>query len=183
MTESHPVFNRRRNSRPQRGFTLIELMVTLSVASVLAVVAVPGMQQMLQRRQLEGAAGEITSNLLMARSQAIAKNRNAFVSFSGSGASWSYGVDDAASCDPGVSNDCTVNSAERVYSSNAWKNVSLSQSFAGNSLSFEPRRGTVSGSGTVQLTSAAGEIDVTVSPIGYISACSPGASLGSYSPC
>ena len=165
------------------GFTLIELMVTLSVATILTVVAVPGMQQVLQRRQLEGAASEMYSNLLMARSQAIEKNRNAFVNFNGSGATWSYGLDDSASCDPTVSGDCTINSTERVYNSSAWKNVSLSQTFSGNGTTFEPRRGMASGSGTIQLTSVVGEIDLTVSPIGYISACSVGGALGSYSAC
>lgn len=172
-----------KSSGKSRGFTFIELMVALSVTTILAVVAVPNLQQVLQRRQLEGAAGEMYSNLLMARSQAIEKNRNAFVDFSGSGASWSYGLDDSAVCDPAVSGDCTINSAERVYKSSAWKNVSLAQTFSGSGLSFEPRRGMASVSGTIQITSAAGEVDLTVSPIGYVSACSVGAPLGSYSAC
>src|SRR5690348_8444591 len=67
------------------GFTLVELMVTLSVAAIFAGLAVPAMEQSLQRRQIEGAAREVFGNLMMVRSQAIEKNRNSYISFSGSG--------------------------------------------------------------------------------------------------
>ena len=164
------------------GFTLIEMMVTLSVATILTVVAVPNMQSMLQRRQLEGAAGEVYANLLLARSQAIEKNQSAFVSFSGSGTGWAYGLDDDSSCNPTLSSDCTVNGAARVYAGSTWSNVSLAHPFAGNVLSFESRRGLPSASGTIQLTSTAGQINVSVSPIGYVSICSS-QRLGGYSAC
>src|ERR1041384_3858506 len=131
--------------RQIRGFTLIEMMVTVSVATILTVVAVPNMQSMIQRRQLEGAAGEMYSNLLLMRSQAIEKNRSVFVNFTGSGTGWTYGLDDVASCSPTTTGDCTVNSAERVYAGTAWKTVTLAQSFTGNALSFESRRGLPSG--------------------------------------
>jgi hypothetical protein len=142
------------------------------------------MQSMLLKRQLEGAAGEVYSNLLLMRSQALEKNRSAFVSFNGGGTSWTYGLDDQAGCNPAVNGDCTVNSTERSYQGGGWKTVSLSQPFTGGTLSFEPRRGVPSSAGTIRLTSPAGEIDVNVSLIGYISICSIGTQrLGGYSAC
>jgi len=165
-----------------RGFTLVEMMITVSIATILTVMAVPNMQSMMQRRQLEGAASELYGNLLLMRSQAIEKNRTVYVSFAGSGTNWRYGLDDVAACSPGTTDDCVVNGAERVYRGAAWKTVTLAQAFTANTLSFESRRGLPSGSGTVRFTSVAGEIDVAVSPIGYISICSS-QRLGGYSAC
>jgi type IV fimbrial biogenesis protein FimT len=171
-----------RMRRRTLGFTLIEMMVTVSVATILTVVAVPNMQSMMLRRQLEGAAGEIYSNLLLMRSQAIEKNRTVYVNFSGSGTTWTYGLDDVASCSPATANDCQINQGTRVYSGSTWRNVTLSHPFAGNTLTFESRRGLPSASGTIRLTSTAGEIQVSVSPIGYVSVCSA-QRLGGYSAC
>src|SRR5262249_6650992 len=98
----------------QAGFTLVAMLVTVSVACALLTSAVPDMQQMMLRRQLEGAASEMYNNLLMARSQAVEKNRSAFVSFRGGGTDWIYGLDDVDDCNPAVGGSCTVNDAERV---------------------------------------------------------------------
>lgn len=168
----------------QRGFTLLEMMATVSVASIALTIAIPAMQQTFLRRQLEGAASEVYNNLLLMRSQAINKNRNAYVNFTGSGTDWRYGLDDSASCDPAASGDCAVSGSERVYAGSQWKSVTLNQNFAGNELSFEPRRGTASAPGMVTLTSPAGEIRVRISPIAYISICSVGPQrLGGYAEC
>ena len=173
-----------RAFRRHRGFTLVEMMVAVSVVTLLTVTGVPNMMNMMQRRQLEGAAGEVYNNLLLMRSQAIEKNHSAFVSFNGSGLNWSYGLSESASCDPTTSGNCAINGGERVYRSTPWKTVTLSQSFAGNNISFEPRRGLPSASGTIQITSAAGEIDISISPIGYISVCAVGSQrLGGYGTC
>jgi len=176
-------------SRRIGGFTLVEMMVTVSVATILTVVAVPNMQGMMQRRQLEGAAGEVYANLLLMRSQAIEKNRTVFVNFGGSGLNWLYGLDDRTACAPSTAGDCKLNTNddgsggnERVYRGSAWKTVTLTQPFTGGALSFESRRGLPSGSGTIRMTSVAGEIDVSVSPIGYVSICSP-QRLGGYTTC
>ncbi len=168
--------------RRARGFTLIEMMISVSVVTILTMVAVPNMQSMMQRRQLEGAAGEIYANLLLLRSQAIEKNHSVFVNFTGTGTGWTYGLDDVASCNPATTSDCQMNQSNRVYAGSVWKTVTLAHPFAGNSLSFESRRGLPSASGTIRMTSVAGEIDVTVSPIGYVSICSP-QRLGGYSGC
>ena len=171
--------------RQLRGFTLVEMMITISVATILTVVAVPNMQSMVKRRQLEGAATEVYANLLLMRSQAIEKNRSTYVAFSGSGTAWTYGLSDRTDqvgCTPATPNSCLVNAAERVYGGSTWKSVTLTQNFSGSRLTFDSRRGFASSSGLVRLTSSAGQIDVTVSPIGYVSACSP-TRLGGFSTC
>jgi prepilin-type N-terminal cleavage/methylation domain-containing protein len=55
----------------QKGFTLIELMVTLSVLFVLAVVAIPNLGGFLLRSQHQQVVGDLVSSMAFARSEAI----------------------------------------------------------------------------------------------------------------
>ncbi len=60
-----------------RGFTLIELMVTVSLAAVLMVLAVPSMQEMLATQRVRGAASELLITAQETRSAALKYNRRA----------------------------------------------------------------------------------------------------------
>jgi type IV fimbrial biogenesis protein FimT len=66
------------SSGPSRGFTLLELMVTLLVAGVLIVVAVPGFAATLRQNRLLADANQFLTALNLARSEAI--KRGALVS-------------------------------------------------------------------------------------------------------
>lgn len=57
-----------------RGFTLIELMVTVAVVAIIAVVAVPNMISVVEANRLRGAADEMLASLQHARSEAIRVN-------------------------------------------------------------------------------------------------------------
>ncbi|BBR38425.1 pilin [Aeromonas veronii] len=54
-----------------RGFTLIELMVTVGIAAILLLVAVPSMSQRLAAERLERSATELASAYRFARSEAV----------------------------------------------------------------------------------------------------------------
>lgn len=56
------------------GFTLIELMVTVAVAGILAAVAVPAMTSLVNGNRLAGTTSELTAALQLARSEAIRRN-------------------------------------------------------------------------------------------------------------
>lgn len=67
-TDSH-------RARPHSaGFTLVELMITLSVAGVLLAIAVPSFNQMVVANRLVTQANEIVAALSLARSEAIKRN-------------------------------------------------------------------------------------------------------------
>lgn len=83
-----------RHGNRVRGFTLIELMVTVAVIALLAAVAAPAMVTLMNSNRLSSSAGELTSALQLARVEAV--RRSAAVTVCGSadgvactnGASW-----------------------------------------------------------------------------------------------
>lgn len=56
------------------GFSLVELVVTLAVAAIIAAVAMPSFESMLNSSRLRGASEELTSVMLLARSEAVRRN-------------------------------------------------------------------------------------------------------------
>jgi type IV fimbrial biogenesis protein FimT len=58
----------------QRGFNLIELMVTIAVLGILLMVGLPAFTDWMQNLKIRSAAESIQNGLQVARSTAIARN-------------------------------------------------------------------------------------------------------------
>lgn len=65
--------------RTQRGFTLIELMMTLVVVVILAAVAMPAMREFNVRGNVTSATNDLVVALNLARSEAVKRGRNVLV--------------------------------------------------------------------------------------------------------
>lgn len=65
----------------QRGFTLIELMLTLTIASLLTMVAVPSFSRFIAQQELAGDVNQLNSALTYARSEAIKQRQPVTVTF------------------------------------------------------------------------------------------------------
>ena len=58
----------------QFGFTLIELMVTLTVLAVLLAIGIPGFRELIMQQRLSSSTNEVIAGLALTRSESIRKN-------------------------------------------------------------------------------------------------------------
>jgi type IV fimbrial biogenesis protein FimT len=70
-----PLDATQRLRSPGDGFTLVELMVTLSVAAVLMAIGVPMFRETIARNRLTEQANDLVAAITIARSQAITANQ------------------------------------------------------------------------------------------------------------
>lgn len=87
----------------ENGFTLVELMITVAVAAILATVAVPSMTNFIKKQRLKNAAEFVYGKLQFARTEAIKQSKVIFVRFSnGANGGWSFGIgDNSTACAAG----------------------------------------------------------------------------------
>ena len=166
--------------RPQRAFTLIEMIVTVSVLAILAAIAAPSFLNTLEKRRVVGAAEQLYADLQYARSEAIKGNRSVGVNFTVTGDEWCYGLDDtpaATECNCTTGVGCTVDTVTKVFKSDGYRGVTMTAPvFAGaGRTGFEERRGFLRGgaAGTVEFSSASQQLNVVLSAQGRIRLCSP----------
>ncbi len=133
----------------QKGFTLIELMITVAVLGVLAAISLPSFQSIIEKRRLVGAADNLTAALQYARSEAIKQNQT--VRFQFNTASWCVGVDDdlGSDCDCTTPSTCTIDTVQKIVSGSDYPNVDLAVAPEFNDIyiDFDPRQGLPNDSG------------------------------------
>jgi len=78
------------------GFSIIELMVVVSMFAILTAIAIPGFSVWLPNYRLKGAARDAISALQLARLQAVRENANAAVLFDTANNSYEAFIDDGA---------------------------------------------------------------------------------------
>jgi prepilin-type N-terminal cleavage/methylation domain-containing protein len=67
--------------RPERGFSLVEMLIVVAIVSIMAAVALPNIGQYIRNYKIKGAAQVVAGELQAARSRAIMSNTNLGVSF------------------------------------------------------------------------------------------------------
>ncbi len=94
-----------RSYKETRGFTLVELMVTIAVIAIVLAVGVPSISQLRANSELTTATNELVAALNLARSEAV--RRGETVSFGPWGTwadGWVVGVNQSDPLDPAQAN-------------------------------------------------------------------------------
>jgi prepilin-type N-terminal cleavage/methylation domain-containing protein len=175
----------------QRGFTIIELIAVMIIAAILLVIAAPSFNDFMSKRRVEGVFQELITDLQLARSESVSRNRVVRVTFGTA----CYVVHDSS---PGTSTACTQ-TTETIDSDDVKiktvqlasnSNVTLTPQSALTYVEFDPVRGTAtwSGSGTaaeVDTGSLAGswQLRAVATAAGRVRTCSPNASVEGFEAC
>lgn len=75
--------------KTQRGYNLLELMVTLAIVAILATVAVPSFSDFIRNQRLRSVANDLATSFQLARSEAVKRNMDVTVAQVGD--SWAQG--------------------------------------------------------------------------------------------
>ena len=171
----------------QRGFSLVEIMITLLLLALIINFGVPAMNSFLERNRLKSAAEEIYNQIKYARSESIKQSRPLYLKFSADGSTaWSLGISNTSGCTI-TETDATNASACRIDVGGTWvrkvfingttgqsyPDISLSVNPDPYEISFDQVRG-IATAGVVTLTSTSGwVIRSSLSALGHVKLCSP----------
>lgn len=145
------------NPRPPRhvaGFTLVELLIVVALASLVLGLAAPSFTSFIQMQRLRGINAQLVTDIQFARSEAVSRNVPVHLRFQKTGEMSCYTLYTNADPDPSGMLKCDCSAAEGSRCTNALlKEVrtvqvpaerSVFMSAAGNltdNFSFDPRTG------------------------------------------
>ncbi|TRX02945.1 GspH/FimT family pseudopilin [Candidatus Methylobacter oryzae] len=171
--------NRQKNA----GFTVLEIMIVVAIACILAAVAVPSFQDMIERDRLKQVVESLKSDLQFARTEAIKRNQDIhFSRSSGNAGAWCYGLNPDANCNCATPGSCAV----KTISGSDFGTIVNMDAAATNNSTFDFRRGTI-GANRVTFSTDSYVARVFFSDIGRVRTCTPPVSgktgLPGYPPC
>ena len=158
----------------QRGVTLIEVLVVVTIIGILASFAIPSYQDTIERNRLKQAAESLKSDLQLARTEAIKRSQDIAISRSpGNAGAWCYGLNIASACTCSTAGSCSI----KTVSGSDFSNAVTMDASASNNSTFDFRRGTIGANG-VTFSTAHYAARVIFSSAGRIRICTPSGSTG-----
>lgn len=186
--------------REEKGFTLIELMVAISLLGIILAVAAPSLSSYLDKRRIIAVGEAVYGQIQTARSEAIARSQKVYVDFSANDTTtWRLGISTNNNCiqnsncwlvvddgdgvihgvtdsdDDGTMDTDTDDLVYYGLSSSDFSDVKLGDGSGGspNQISFDPVRGTAVGETIYIRYGTTYEMRVIVGATGRIRLCSP----------
>jgi type IV fimbrial biogenesis protein FimT len=120
----------RGNKCRESGFTLIELMIAVSIIVVLAALAAPSYRIMIQNNQIRNAAESINNGIQLARADAVNRNASVQFDFRGTNSAWTVCASPVVPGNCPATDDATTVQSRKA-SDGATTNVAVTPSVAG----------------------------------------------------
>jgi len=176
------------NSGKQRGMSLVETIIVVSLMAILVCTALPSFQEFQERYRLEGRAMELVTDIHYVRSEAVARNRGIRISFGSDpgGTCYVLHTGDEGDC------DCSSNGIAQCSDPNSFmiKNVGFTTDQGVrlqanvSSMLFDRVRGTTTPAGSISLIGNSGKtLRHIVNILGRTRTCSPDGSVNGYRVC
>ncbi len=169
--------------RLYQGLTLIELLMVLTVAAILAAAAVPAFLDLVAKQRLKGAAETLYGHLQHARLMAIKENMPITVTFQDSVQrdDWCYGLSDTGPCRCETGSNCYLDGGSGpTIGPKDFRGIDLRSNFHRDQVTFKPLLG-AGNAGTVALSRGSQSILIIVSTLGRVRMCSD--HISGYPPC
>ncbi|HSN00539.1 MAG TPA: GspH/FimT family pseudopilin [Rudaea sp.] len=148
--------------RKQSGFTLIEALVTMTVAVILTAMAAPSFKLTFQNNRMISQSNDLLGALVYARSEAIELNQNVTICASSDGktcgTSWAQGwivCQDDDATPPGVTDCSGASTVLRVHGALSGNNT-LTSTFGGSVVFQKSGTTTATGDGTFSICDSRG---------------------------
>ena len=174
-------------ARLERGLTLTECCVSLAIAALMVMVALPAFTDMLRKRHLEGRAGELSADLQWLRTEAVARNVPTRITLSSDvhGDCYVLHTGDAGDCVCNAGAPATCDAGARAIKSVLFPAAGPVRLLAERpSMGFDPVRGNAHPANTFTVKDDSGrEVRHAVSFLGRVRSCTTSAALLRYAPC
>jgi type IV fimbrial biogenesis protein FimT len=146
----------------ERGFTLVEMLVTVAVLTILLLATVPSFLALTARMRVEGTGGELAADLQYARSEAV--RRRADVSLVSNADGLGYRV---------------VSGAETLKTVAFAAGLTIT---AGVTVTFSELRA-MANAASLALDVGSARLQVRTNVMGRVDMCSPDGTVGGYPSC
>ena len=161
-------------SNNQLGFTLVELLIAITIIGILLAIGLPSFQGTIDKSRLVGAADNLLADMRYAQTESTKRNIEITVTFT-EGANWSYVFD-------------TSPTTTKTTNGSDYRGTSMLVSTTGDLFTFDPKRGTLSqapatATTLITITSALGsKLGLEVDPASRMRLCTS-TGIGGYPTC